>query len=206
MSKQSIKNVLQILTWGVFTWSVYSHNAIAVADPLADKFGGAFSLQSAGGNRVSDKDFRGRFMLVYFGFTHCPDICPTELSEITSALDALGEQGEIVQPIFITVDPARDTPEALDAYSKSFHPRLLMLTGTEAEIAAVAKVYKVHRRKYLWRQEPQNSRDYGIDHGSLIYLMGPDGKFRTLFPLGTTSEKMTETIRKYIAADKLIGN
>lgn len=206
MSKQSIKTVLQILTCGVFVWSVYSHNAVAVADPLADKFGGAFSLQSAGGNRVSDKDFRGRFMLVYFGFTHCPDICPTELSEITAALDALGEQGETVQPIFITVDPARDTPEALDAYSKSFHPRLLMLTGTEAEIAAVAKVYKVHRRKYLWRQEPQNSSDYGVDHGSLIYLMGPDGKFRTLFPLKTTSEKMTETIRKYIAGEKLIGN
>lgn len=168
------------------------------ADPLADKFGGPFSLSSSEGRRVSDMDFRGKFMLIYFGYTHCPDICPTELGAMTAALEKLGHLSQALQPIFITVDPKRDTAAILAEYRKSFHPRLLMLTGSEADIAAAAKAYKVHRRKYLWNATAQANDDYGVDHSSLIYLMGPDGKFRTLFPLHTSPDRMAEVIRTYL--------
>ncbi len=171
-------------------------------DPLAHRFGGPFKLTSHTGQPVSDQDFRGRFMLVYFGFTHCPDLCPTGLSVLTEALEAVGAAGDAIQPLFITVDPARDTPAALAAYQKSFHPRLVMLTGDEPQIAAVARAYKVHRRKYLWPPTAGSTGgDYGVDHGSLMYLMGRDGTFRTLIPHGTPVDKVVAILKRYIAND-----
>lgn len=167
-------------------------------DPLADRFGGPFELVADDGRRVTEKDFRGQFLLIYFGYTHCPDICPVDLSVMTEALDLAGPAAENVQPIFITVDPVRDTPESLAQYRKSFHPKLIALSGTEEEIAAVAKSYRVHRRKYV--PDAKDPANYGVDHGSITYLMGPDGKFRTLFPRGTPAERMAELIKKYTAA------
>lgn len=171
----------------------------ATDDPLAKHFGGPFSLTSHEDRTVSDADFRGEFMLVAFGYTNCPDVCPTVLADVTNALEELGPAADMIQPIFITVDPARDTAEVLAKYRKSFHPRLIMLTGSEQQIAAVSKAYRVHRRKFLYpKQQGQSSDEYGVDHGSLIYLMGRDGKFLTFFPYGTPSEKMAAILKKYL--------
>lgn len=164
-------------------------------DPLADRFGGPFSLVTQNGRRVSDADFRGRFLLVYFGYTRCPDVCPVDLLVLSKAMEALGPEGERVQPLFITVDPARDTQALLADYLSGFHPKMLGLTGSEAEIADVVRAYKVHRVKYTPAGDPAN---YGIDHSSLTYLMGPDGKFRTLIPHGAGSERIAEIVRPYL--------
>ncbi len=188
------------LTLCVAMWLVGSHATMAAGeDPLAKHFGGPFTLQSHDGQEVSSTDFRGRFMLIYFGYTHCPDICPTGLAQLGQALEQIGPAAKTIQPLFITVDPARDTAVHLAEYRKSFHPRLIMLTGSEQQIAAVAKAYRVHRRKYLWNKDAKaDTQDYGVDHGSLIYLMGPDGKFRTFIPHGTPSEKIAATLKRYI--------
>ncbi|MDX2307202.1 MAG: SCO family protein [Hyphomicrobium sp.] len=167
-------------------------------NPLALKFGGPFALVDHAGKMISDRDFRGRFMLIYFGYTHCPDICPVDLSVLTEAIDIAGSAGAKVDPVFITLDPARDTPELLAKYRNSFHPRLVALSGSETAIAAVAKAYRVHRRKYIVDQA--HPERYGIDHGSLSYLMGPDGKFLTLIPRGTPAGRIAELIRKYTSA------
>jgi protein SCO1/2 len=167
-------------------------------DPLAGRFGGPFTLTAHDGRRVSDTDFRGRFLIVYFGYTSCIDLCPLDLALMSEALDGLGAAAERVQPLFITVDPAFDTPAVLAAYVKAFHPRLIGLTGSEAEIAAVAKAYRVHRRKL--QPGPAIEARYLIDHGSLTYLMRPDGSFATLIPHGATAEAMTKTLSTYLAA------
>lgn len=165
-------------------------------DPLAARFGGPFSLTDHAGRRVGDADFRGRFMLVYFGFTRCADTCPVDLAAIAQALDALGPLAERIAPLFVSVDPA-DTPATMAAHVANFHPRLIGLSGGEAEIASVAKAYKVHRRKLTQAQHGHG--EYTIDHGSLTYLMGPDGRFLTLLPHRTTPERMAEVLRNYVS-------
>jgi protein SCO1/2 len=165
-------------------------------DRLATQFGGPFSLIDQSGKRVSDADFRGRFMLVYFGFTRCIDTCPIDLPVIAQALDAIGPLAEKIAPIFVTVDPANDTPAVIAPYVAAFHPRLVGLTGSEAEIAGVAKAYKVHRRKLSL---PGHSNgDYAVDHGSLTYLMDRDGRFLTLLPHNSGAEKLAAVLRKYL--------
>lgn len=173
----------------------------ASADPLARLFGGPFTLTAHDGRTVSDTDLHGQFALIFFGYTHCPDICPTDLSAMTSGIESAGKAGDNVQPVFITVDPARDTPEVLAQYRKSFHPRLLALTGSEEDIARTAKAFRVHRRKYLTPGGDEKT-DYGVDHGSLMYLMGPDGNFKTMIPHGTPPERIAELIQKYAGATK----
>lgn len=171
------------------------------SDPLAGRFGGAFSLTAPDGRRVTEADLRGRFTLITFGYTHCPDVCPTDLAAMAQAIDALGPRGDRVQPVFVTVDPQRDTPAILAEYATSFHPRLLALGGTEAEVAAAAKAYKVHRRKVLTSPASSTSgptADYLVDHSSLIYLMGPDGGFLTLFPANTPVDRMVAALQTYL--------
>ena len=164
-------------------------------DPLADRFGGSFSLTASDGRRMTDADFRGRFMLIYFGYTHCPDVCPVDLFTMGEALKLLGAQADRVQPLFITVDPERDTREVVGDYASSFDPRLIGLTGTNEEVETAVRAYKVHRVKYTPANDPAN---YGVDHSSLTYLMGPDGKFRTLIPHNTSVEGMAEILRPYL--------
>lgn len=166
-------------------------------DPLAGRFGGPFSLIDADGHTVSDQDFRDRFMLVYFGYTHCPDVCPLDLAVMTEALDLIGPLAAEVRPIFITVDPARDTAQLMAEYAKSFSPHISALSGSEAQIAAVARAYKVHRRKIPTPGADQPA-DYVVDHGSLTYLMGPDGTFRTLIAHNTPAERMAAVIGDYV--------
>ncbi|AOO81003.1 hypothetical protein BHK69_11490 [Bosea vaviloviae] len=164
---------------------------------MATQFGGPFTLTDHNGRRVSDRDFRDRFMLVYFGFTRCTDTCPVDLPVIAQALDAVGPLADKLVPLFVTVDPANDTPPVMATYVAAFHPRLIGLTGSEAEIAATAKAYKVHRRKLT--QPHHGAGEYAVDHGSLIYLIGPDGRFVTLLPHNSGAERLAAILRKYLA-------
>ncbi len=157
--------------------------------------GGPFSLTDHTGKRVTDQDFRGRFMLVFFGFTFCPDACPSGLQVIAAALDKLGPKAKSVTPILITLDPERDTPAQLASYVKSFHPRLVGLTGTQAEIDAVAKAYRVYAKKV---PDPKSTAGYTIDHSTFIYLMGPDGTYVTHFTHATPVDTMAERLAKVL--------
>ncbi len=135
-------------------------------------------------------------MLVFFGYTHCPDICPTELQVIAASLDSLPpkERGEIV-PVFITLDPERDTPQVMAAYVKNFSPDFIGLTGSPEAIAAAAKAYRIVFSKF---QQDKTSSDYAIDHSALVYLMDKNGDYVTHFGFGTPSSKITETLRRYL--------
>ncbi|WP_050630372.1 SCO family protein [Bradyrhizobium viridifuturi] len=157
--------------------------------------GGPFALTDQAGHERTDRDFRGRLMLVYFGFTYCPDVCPTDLQAIGLALDKLGRDGDQVQPIFITVDPARDTAAHLAEYVSMFHPRLIGLTGSDDAIRKVADAYKVY-----YARVPQDAGDYTVDHTAYIYLMDRDGNYLGFFPPGTSADRMVEIIRPRLAA------
>jgi cytochrome oxidase Cu insertion factor (SCO1/SenC/PrrC family) len=160
--------------------------------------GGPFSLIDHTGKRVTDKDFRGHTLLVMFGFTFCPDVCPTELQLVSAALDKLGVKASDVVPLFITVDPERDTPAQLAMYVKSFHPRLVGLTGTPQEIAAVAKEYRVYYKKV---PDPKSTAGYTMDHSALIYVMGPDGSYQTHFTPGVSVETLAGGLGKLLQAN-----
>ena len=134
-------------------------------------------------------------MLVFFGFTHCPDICPAELQVMAAALDELGPKANEIIPIFITLDPERDTPMVVSDYVKNFGPRFVGLTGSSEQIAAAAKAYRVVYSKF---QQDKTSSDYSIDHSALVYLMGKDGEYITHFAYGTPASQMTETLRRYL--------
>lgn len=156
--------------------------------------GGPFSLLDQDGKRVTEKDFRGKYMLIYFGYTYCPDICPAELQVMSAALDELGEKAEKVTPVFITVDPERDTVEQMKSYVGNFHPRLVGLTGSKEEIQAAAKAYRV----YYARAKSESATDYLMDHASIVYLMSPDGEYLAHFAYGTGVEKMAKGIAKFL--------
>ena len=172
------------------------HFGPAANGPATVNLGGPFSLTDQDGKIVTDKDYAGRYMLVYFGYTYCPDVCPTSLAAIGRAMDILETKDAAlaarIQPIFITIDPERDTPALMKSYVKNFHPRLIGLTGTPEQIAAVAKAYKVYYAKAVDKGAPADS--YLMDHSSITYLMGPDGKFVTHFAHGTTPDAMAEKL------------
>jgi protein SCO1/2 len=157
--------------------------------------GGPFTLTDQNGKRVTDQDFRGKYTLIFFGFTFCPDVCPSELQVMSAALDELGPVGEKIQPIFITIDPARDTPEAMKLYVSNFHPRLIGLTGSDADIAAVAKAYRVY---YAKAKDTENSPDYQMDHSTILYLIGPDGKFVKHFTYNTDVKALADGLRSVV--------
>ncbi len=158
--------------------------------------GGDFALTDQNGVTRHAQDFRGKLMLVYFGYTYCPDACPTALQDMSHAMDVLGEKGKDVQPIFITIDPARDTVEQMKLYASNFHPRLIALTGTPEQIAQAAKAYRVYYEK--GKSTDGNPNDYLMDHTGFIYLMGRDGKYLSHFPPGTTAEQMAAAIEKHL--------
>jgi len=157
--------------------------------------GGPFSLIDQHGNRVTEKDFLGRYMLVFFGYTNCPDICPAGLQVMSAALDKLGSRANDVVPVFITLDPAEDTPERLAAYLKSFHPRLVGLTGSESEVAAAAKAYRVFYQKV---PDEKNPSHYSIDHSAIFYLMGKDGTLAAPIPHTNDVDQLALAIEKAI--------
>jgi protein SCO1/2 len=156
--------------------------------------GGPFALIDQTGKQRTDADFRGKLLMVYFGYTTCPDICPTELMQIGLAIDKLGPAGDEVQPLFISVDPERDAPSVLAKYVANFHPRLIGLTGTPEQIRAVADAY----RAYYARYSPPDGAVYLIDHTGFVYLMDRSGEYLGFFPPGTSADRMVEIIRQHL--------
>ncbi|MGF1560814.1 MAG: SCO family protein [Geminicoccaceae bacterium] len=158
--------------------------------------GGPFSLVDHTGERRTEEDFRGQYLLVYIGYTFCPDFCPIGLTTISNAMDQLGaEAGEQVTPIFISIDPKRDTVEAMADYVSLFHEDMVGLTGTPEETAAAAKVY----RAYYAFPEGQESDAYVVDHSTFIYLMGPDGRYLAHFAHNEDPARIAEQIEAYMA-------
>ena len=162
------------------------------------EIGGSFELRDQSGATRTQADFAGRHMLVYFGYTYCPDVCPTSLSIMSQALDLLeGETGSLedrVVPVFVTVDPARDDVPAMAAYAEHFHPRLVALTGSDQQIAAAAKAYRVYYRK---AEDPSVS-EYLMDHSSFIYLMGPDGTYVSHFAHNASPQEIAEGLKRFL--------
>jgi cytochrome oxidase Cu insertion factor (SCO1/SenC/PrrC family) len=158
--------------------------------------GGPFVLSDPDGRRVALADFRGKLVLLYFGYATCPDVCPTDLGIIAQALRDLGDAGGEVQPVFVTLDPERDTPAVLREYVAAFHPRLVALTGTEGEIRRVATDYKV----FFEKVPMPGTKTYLIDHTAYTFLLDREGRFVSLFPPGTPPPRMATLLREQLAA------
>ena len=142
---------------------------------------------------INDKDLRGRWLLVFFGYTSCPDICPTTLGSIAAVLERLGSIATRVQPVFITLDPARDTPKILADYMKAFGPSFVGLTGSDAQIKAVEKEYRVYAVK-----RPLDKGNYGMDHSSVLYLMGPNGKMVSFYDEAVSPDDLAKDLKQKI--------
>lgn len=164
---------------------------VAVSGQTA--IGGPFELTDQDGQKVTQETFVGEPTLVFFGFTHCPDICPTSLFEMSQLFEALGPDARKVTGLFITVDPERDTAEVMKSYLGSFHPSIQGLTGTPEQIAAVVKAYRVYAKKV-----PTQDGDYTMDHTAIIYLMGKDGTFIAPFNLKRPPAEAAEELRRYL--------
>jgi protein SCO1 len=154
--------------------------------------GGPFRLTDQNGKTITDGDLKGRPFLVFFGFTHCPDVCPTALFEISEIFDKLGPDAEKVNALFITVDPERDTPQALKDYLSSFNPRLIGVGGDAEALASVAKAYRVYYKKV-----PLKDGDYTMDHTAIVYLMDKTGRFVAPFSLKRTPQEAAADLKRY---------
>ena len=172
------------------------HPATAASTATGVTLGGPFTLVGSDGKTVSDRNYRGKLLLVYFGYTYCPDVCPTTLANIAQALVQLGPQASAVAPVFITIDPKRDTPQKMGEYVKAFDPRIIGLTGNDAQVAAVAKEYRV----YYAAQPADKTSDYLVDHSSFVYLMDRNGKFLKVIPGSSSGVAMAAAIRPFIAS------
>jgi protein SCO1/2 len=160
--------------------------------------GGPFTLSTPDGTTVTDRTYRGKWLLVYFGYTFCPTSCPTTLLAITAALEELGQDAAQVQPLFITVDPQRDTPKAMRQYIESFDPRIVGLTGTPQQIAAAAQEYGAY---YVRHSTGAGPDDYVVDHSTYLYLMNPLGKFVRAFDSDTSGDRIAAALRALIAQE-----
>ena len=157
--------------------------------------GGPFTLTDHKGRRVTEQEWRGKYMLIYFGYTFCPDVCPTSLNTLSDALDRLGPLANRIQPLFITVDPKRDDQEAVARYAAAVGTRITGLTGTQEQIDAAAKAYRVYYREHRTGTGPN---DYSMDHSSILYLMGPDGSFIAPIRAEQPPEDIANTLRKLV--------
>jgi len=177
---------------GGFAYNQYTEADLAPARAPVS-IGGDFTLVDQNGTTRHDSDFRGKLMLVYFGYTYCPDVCPTTLATMSQALEKLGARAAAVTPIFITVDPARDTPAQMKLYIQSFDPRFVALTGSAARIELAAAEYRVYYRKGA-----VEDGQYTMDHSSVIYLMARDGHYIGHFNPGISSQELAAAIGKYL--------
>jgi protein SCO1 len=169
-------------------WLIQSFDFTAPA-----QVGGKFALTDQDGRRVTDSSYRGKAMAVFFGFTNCPDICPTGLARMAEIMDALGPDAAKLQPIFVTVDPRRDTPEVMKSYVEHFSDRIIGLTGSEAEIAAVAKAYRVY---FKIQGDPATDPNYVVDHSAFVYVMDAKGGFVGTFTPDTQVDAAVKLIRR----------
>ena len=153
--------------------------------------GGPYTLTDQDGNSRSSTDFRGKYQLIYFGYTSCPDVCPTTLAIIDAAMDKLGPAQQQIVPIFITIDPERDQAAVLKSYLAAFGPRFVGLTGTPEQIAPIEQNFRVYAKK-----QPVQGGGYSMDHSSVIYLMGPDGKLLSFYDGAASPEDLAKDIRR----------
>lgn len=168
---------------------VFHGQIMQAGDPVAD-----FTLTAHTGERVRLSDWRGRWVALYFGYTFCPDVCPTTLAQLAQARRQLGAEAEKVQVIMVTVDPERDTPERLAAYVRAFDPTFVGLTGAPAEIAAAASPLGV----YFARQEVGGASGYLVDHTASVLLLDPQGRLRLIWPFNTSPEFMAEDLAYFL--------
>ena len=161
--------------------------------PGASAIGGPFSLIDQNGKAITDKDMKGKPFLVFFGYTHCPDVCPTTLFEVSEMMRALGKDADRTQALFVTVDPERDTPAAMKDYLSSFDPHLIAATGDPSSVEAAEKAYRVYAKKV-----PTENGDYSMDHTALVYLMDKQGRFVAPFSLKRTPQEAAAELRKYM--------
>ena len=173
-------------------------NEDTVSVPAGVPIGGPFHLTDDKGHSVTDADYRGRWMLVFFGYTNCPDECPLTLQKMATTLQNLGPLADRIAPLFITVDPARDTPESLASYLENFDTRIIGLTGSDEQIAAAAKTYRVY---YQPSENEQSGADL-VSHSTFLYLMDPSGKLNALFSQDVTPEKLTAALRTRLSSPK----
>jgi protein SCO1 len=166
----------------------------AAGTALASAIGGSFHLIDQNGKAVSDADLKGKWQLIFFGYTHCPDACPTALNEIALALDQLGEKRSDIAVVFITVDPERDTPEVMKSYVQSFDAPIIALTGSADAVAQAAKAYRVYYAKH-----PRGDGDYDMDHSAVIYVMNPEGRFTATFTPDSTADAIAQRLQKLIS-------
>jgi protein SCO1/2 len=187
-------SVVLLVAGGAMWWLRAGRDAASqlggMAVPPGVALGGPFSLTDHTGRAVTDRDFRGRTLMVFFGFTQCPDVCPTELQVVAEVLEKLGPRAAQVAPLFVTIDPERDTPEILAQYVALFDPRITGLTGTPEQIAQIARAYRVFYAKVT----PPGASTYTMDHSALLYLMGPDGGFRAVFRHGTPATEIARAV------------
>lgn len=158
--------------------------------------GGPFELTQGDGRPVTDRSFRGKYLLIYFGYTSCQDVCPSTLTSLAAALDRLGERASLVQPVFITVDPRRDTPDVVRAYAASFTPRLIGLTGTADQVRQVSREYRISSVVHHAGPKPER---YAVDHSSVLHLVGPDGRYIAPIRADETADAMAMTIARYLS-------
>jgi protein SCO1/2 len=197
--KISLRRVVAILAAGLViavTAAAITVNRASQSDVARQlpQVGGHFALSTPDGHRVTDESFRGKWMLVYFGYTSCPDVCPTTLSSMAQALEKLGPLADKVQPVFITVDPVRDTAQIVGEYVKDFDPRFVGLVGSPQEIAAAAHDFHVY---YVVRQLGNN--EYVIDHSSFIYVLDPNGAFVRLLTGDLPGHQLADALRKLLS-------
>lgn len=196
---ETVKPLFSLLLPVLLALGVAACGAAAPEEPplAGAKIGGPFTLTDQHGRQVTDASFTGKYRIVYFGFANCPDICPTDLARIGQAMRLLEKsdpaEAAKVQPIFITVDPERDTPARLKDYAAAFHPRLTALTGTPEQIAAVTKAYAVYAKKM-----PADNGDYQLDHQRIVYLMAPDGKPIAMLPYDKPAQAIAAEIERWV--------
>jgi len=157
--------------------------------------GGPFSLTDQRGQPSGTAQWRGKIVLLYFGYTSCPDACPTDLAAIAAAIDALGPMGSQVQPVFVTLDPSRDKPELIGRYAERFHPRFAALSGSEARTREIATAYKV----YFEKVRKSGTDEYAIDHTSFTYVLDAGGNYAGFFPPGTSGARIAERVRAMVS-------
>lgn len=195
MSKAS--RILIIVTIALFgaiaTWNGYNllRPQATTRTSGTALVGGPFNLVRQDGIRITEKDLQGHYSLIFFGYTYCPDVCPAGLQVMSAALEKLGGRADNIQPVFITIDPERDTAEVLASYVENFHPRLIGLTGSAEDVARAAKAYRVY---YAKAKGEEAGEDYLMDHSSIIYLMGPKGEFVKHFTYTSDADALAKAI------------
>jgi protein SCO1/2 len=185
-----------LVVLGIILAPVLGGQPTAGAAATPTTVGGPFTLTASDGSLVTEQSYRGKWLLVFFGYTFCPNTCPTTLIEIAHTLEELGPAASSLQAVFVSVDPQRDTPDVVGAFTRSFDPRIAGLTGTPAQVADIAQAYGAY---YAPHRTGPGADDYVVDHGTYIYLMDPQGAFVRAFDADTPGDRMAEILRKFVA-------